>query len=174
MRENRQKLKVILEGLLFHRLKKGLLLVSVREALDFSVVHVSKRASRVRGAPGGVLNGCFVEDEIFFVEGNRLRLSASLEPLKNRGHLVKLGRSHGRTLLKLVEIVSYLAANESFGFFALTAMMESFNAGFEAEGDEQTNRDGEKVDEEVASSVYFVVWRVDIEHGGAPVGFRLA
>ncbi len=73
-REDGHELQIILERLLFHCLEERLLFVGVGEALNFGVIHIGECAGGVGGAPGSVLHGRFVEQEIFSVEDARLRL----------------------------------------------------------------------------------------------------
>jgi hypothetical protein len=65
-----------------------------------------------------------------------------------------------------------LAVDEGLGLFALMAVVHGFDAGLETERDEQTNSDGEEVQEEVAGAVNSVLGGMDVNHASAPESFR--
>ncbi len=86
---------------------------------------------------------------------------------------MKLGSGIRSAVAELGQVILDLASDEGLCFFALVAVVDGFHAGFEAERDEQTDRDGEEVQKEVTGAVNSVFGGVDVEHTPA-LGFSLA
>jgi hypothetical protein len=74
---------------------------------------------------------------------------------------------HWLSIVKVVEIISYLTADEGFSFVTLVTMVDRFDTGLETKSDKETDGDREQVEEEVTDAVDSVFWRMNVEHVGS-------
>jgi hypothetical protein len=66
-------------------------------------------------------------------------------------------------------VVGDLLTEGGLGFVALLVVVVTLGRGFEAEGDEQADGDGEEVEEELADGMDLAVGRMNVEHDGLRV-----
>ncbi len=116
--------------------------------------------------PGGVGDWGFLEGQLVGAEcGVAVGGDDSLEGVEEVGEGLLLADNDGGGPGEGVAVLLDFLADVADGFVAEVTVVEGLRGVFKAEGDEQADRDGEEVDEEVAWAADAVFRRVDVEHG---------
>jgi len=162
--QDRRELEVIVERLLFGCLQHVLLLVGVSEAFRLVVVHVGQYAAAVRGAPCGVRYWRLRKGQIQLALRHFLSLAAALQQGEQRDQIFPLVLNPLHTGQEAVPVGAQLLSNIGLCFLALVTMMQCLCRVLQAERDQQPDRDGEQVQEELARPVNRVLRCMDIQH----------
>jgi hypothetical protein len=70
----------------------------------------------------------------------------------------------GKGLRDCPGVILNFGAKAGFGLMNQMPVMCAFDATFQTQRDEETHRDGEEMEKEVANTVHLSVRRVDVEH----------
>lgn len=98
------------------------------------------------------------------MHGIRLIVNARFKELEDGYQVLTLRYDSSARRGYLPSVIGNLLANICIGFEADVAIMDPFDAGFKAERDEEADRDGQQMQEEVSEASYAFVRRVNVEH----------